>query len=76
MDGPGSGCRVLQEIGEGAASRLFAVQDPKSKQVWALKHVVKHDDKDQRFIDDLEARLRTVEGLMVLDVAVDPDRAR
>ena len=34
------------------------------------------EGKDQRFIDDLEARLRTVEGLMVLDVAVDHDQNR
>ncbi|MFO0873613.1 MAG: serine/threonine-protein kinase [Phycisphaerales bacterium] len=48
------GYRVLAKIGTGAASELYAVQDPKSKQVWALKHVVKHTEKDQRFIEQVE----------------------
>jgi serine/threonine-protein kinase len=49
-----AGYRVLAKIGEGAASDLFAVQDPKTKQVWALKHVLKTSDKDQRFIEQVE----------------------
>ena len=48
-----AGYRVLQKIGVGAASELFAVQDPKTKQVWALKHVVKHSDKDDRFLEQV-----------------------
>lgn len=50
-----AGYRVLARIGEGAASQLYAVQDPKTKQVWALKHVVKELDKDHRFIEQVEA---------------------
>jgi eukaryotic-like serine/threonine-protein kinase len=49
-----AGYRVLAKIGEGAASQLYAVQDQKSKQVWALKHVVKQSDKDQRFLEQVE----------------------
>lgn len=49
-----AGYRVLAKIGEGAASELYAVQNHKSKQVWALKHVTKDDDKDQRFLDQVE----------------------
>ncbi|HRQ76742.1 MAG TPA: serine/threonine-protein kinase [Phycisphaerales bacterium] len=49
-----AGYRVLAKIGEGAASELFAVQDPKTKQVWALKHVIKEKDKDHRFIEQVE----------------------
>ena len=49
-----AGYRILMEVGQGAASTLYAVQDPKSKQVWALKHVRKHTDKDQRFLDQVE----------------------
>jgi serine/threonine protein kinase len=49
-----AGYRVLAKIGEGAASELFAVQDPRTKQVWALKHVQKHSEKDQRFIEQVE----------------------
>lgn len=49
-----SGYRILDTIGTGAASVLFAVQDPRTKQVWALKHVVKNSEKDQRFIEQVE----------------------
>ena len=50
-----AGYRVLARIGKGAASELYAVQDPKTKQVWALKHVVKASDKDYRFLDQVQA---------------------
>jgi len=49
-----AGYRVLSRLGEGAASTLYAVHDPRTKHVWALKHVVKTTDKDQRFIDQTE----------------------
>lgn len=49
-----AGYRVLAEIGKGAASELYAVQDLKTKQVWALKQVHKVTDKDQRFLDQCE----------------------
>jgi serine/threonine-protein kinase len=45
---------VLARLGEGAASVLYAVQNPKDKQVSALKHVEKTDDKSQRFLDQVE----------------------
>ena len=48
------GFRVVAKLGSGAASELYAVQDPKTKQVWALKHVVRRDDKDARFIEQVE----------------------
>jgi serine/threonine protein kinase len=48
------GFRVLKEIGRGAASIIYLVQDPKTKQIWALKHVEKNDPKDQRFLDQAE----------------------
>ena len=48
------GYRVVAKLGSGAASELYAVQDPKTKQVWALKHVVRHDDKGARFIEQVE----------------------
>ena len=46
-----AGYRVLAQIGEGAASTLYAIQDPKTKQVWALKYVLKASEKDQRFVE-------------------------
>jgi len=45
------GYRVLAELGQGAASVVYLVQDPKNKQIWALKHVEKGDAKDSRFLD-------------------------
>jgi serine/threonine-protein kinase len=48
-----AGYRVLAKIGTGAASDLFAVQDPKTKQVWALKRVLKHSAKDDRFLEQV-----------------------
>jgi serine/threonine-protein kinase len=50
-----AGYRVLAKIGKGAASELYAVQDPKTKQVWALKHVIKESDKDHRFLEQVQA---------------------
>lgn len=49
-----AGYRILARIGSGAASELFAAQDRKTKQVWALKHVIKRVEKDQRFIDQVQ----------------------
>lgn len=46
-----AGFDVLAEIGQGAASAIYLVQDPKTKQIWALKHVERHSSKDQRFLD-------------------------
>jgi len=45
---------VLAKLGEGAASMLYAVQHPKTKQVSALKYVEKTDEKSQRFLDQVE----------------------
>lgn len=46
--------KIVDKIGEGAASVVYAVMDPKSRQVMALKHVIRRSDKDQRFIDQME----------------------
>lgn len=46
--------QVLTKLGEGAASELYSVFDKKTRHVWALKHVIKHEEKDQRFIDQVE----------------------
>lgn len=45
---------MLATLGEGAASMLYAVQNPKNKQVSALKYVEKTNEKSQRFIDQVE----------------------
>ncbi|MFK7885062.1 MAG: serine/threonine protein kinase [Phycisphaerales bacterium] len=48
------GYRVLSEVGRGAASVIYLVQEPKTKQIWALKHVQKRNAKEQRFLDQAE----------------------
>ncbi|MCH2154171.1 MAG: hypothetical protein MK089_12600, partial [Phycisphaerales bacterium] len=45
---------VLAHLGDGARSSIYAVQDPKTKQVWALKHVLRESEKDDRFIEQTE----------------------
>jgi len=49
------GYEVLDYIGEGAGSKIYVVSDPQTRQLYALKHVVRHTDKDERFIEQLEA---------------------
>ena len=44
---------VLAKLGEGAASILYAVQHPRTKQVSALKFVEKKGEKSQRFLDQV-----------------------
>ncbi len=44
----------MAELGRGAASIIYLVQDPKSKQIWSLKHVRREGAKDQRFLDQTE----------------------
>jgi len=57
------GFRVLSEIGRGAASAIYLVQDEKSKHIWALKHVVKNEPKDQRFLDQAEIEYQIAQQL-------------
>jgi serine/threonine-protein kinase len=48
------GYDVLARLGEGAHSNIYAVSDPKTHQVYALKHVVRRNEKDDRFIAQAE----------------------
>jgi serine/threonine-protein kinase len=48
------GYHVISEIGKGAASTIFAVSDAASGQVYALKHVLRKSDKEQRFIEQVQ----------------------
>jgi eukaryotic-like serine/threonine-protein kinase len=45
---------VLERLGEGARSVIYAVSDPETHQVYALKHVVRSEPKDLRFIEQVE----------------------
>jgi serine/threonine-protein kinase len=46
---------VLERLGEGARSVIYAVSDPETHQVYALKHVIRAQPKDLRFIEQMEA---------------------
>ena len=45
---------VLERLGEGARSTIYLVQDPTTKQLFALKHVHRDTQKDIRFIEQME----------------------
>ena len=47
------GFEVIDFLGEGAGSMIYAATDPISSQLYALKHVVVKKEKDQRFIEQL-----------------------
>ncbi len=64
-----AGYTVLEELGRGAASIIYLVQDPKSKQIYALKHVVKETPKDQRYLEQTETEHQ-------IGVTVRDDRIR
>jgi serine/threonine-protein kinase len=46
---------VLDRLGEGARSVIYAVSDPDTHQVYALKHVLRKEPKDMRFIEQMMA---------------------
>jgi eukaryotic-like serine/threonine-protein kinase len=45
---------VLERLGEGARSTIYAVRDPDTGKIFALKHVVRAEQKDIRFIEQME----------------------
>src|SRR3569623_2042565 len=45
---------VLERIGEGARSTIYAVKDPATGREYALKHVIRNDTKDIRFVEQME----------------------
>jgi len=48
------GYDVIDFIGEGAGSAIYAVNRPENGQVYALKHVIRKNEKDVRFVEQLE----------------------
>lgn len=52
------GYDVLERIGEGAASIIYAVNDPATGQLYALKHVIRKTEKDDRYIAQLQNEFR------------------
>jgi serine/threonine protein kinase len=49
------GYEVIDTLGQGAGSTIYAVTDPQSRQIAALKYVAVKTDKDQRFVEQLNA---------------------
>ena len=45
---------VMAPLGEGARSTIYQVRDPETGRQFALKHVVRTDQKDIRFIEQME----------------------
>jgi len=48
------GFRVIDRLGEGAASKLYVVSDPRSHNLYALKHVNCRDASARRFLAQVE----------------------
>jgi serine/threonine protein kinase len=46
---------VLERLGQGAGSVIYRVLDPTTGQYYALKHVVRNEPKDIRFVEQMEA---------------------
>ena len=46
---------LLERIGEGARSTIWRALDKNTGRIYALKHVVRKEDKDIRFIEQMEA---------------------
>jgi serine/threonine protein kinase len=49
------GYEVLDAMGQGAGSTIYAVSHPQTHQICALKHVVVRTEKEQRFVEQLRA---------------------
>jgi eukaryotic-like serine/threonine-protein kinase len=47
------GYEVIDFLGEGAGSMIYAASDPGTNQIYALKHVAVKGEKDQRFVEQL-----------------------
>lgn len=45
---------ILERLGEGAGSTIYAVRDSQTGRKYALKHVLRKKDKDVRFIEQME----------------------
>ena len=48
------GHSIVSRIGRGAASDLYLVRDPKTRETFTLKHVVRKTERDDRFLKQVE----------------------
>lgn len=49
------GYEILQPLGQGAASRIYAVLEPATGRSYALKHVIRRTEREERFVDQLKS---------------------
>lgn len=49
---------VTERLGEGARSTIYAVTDPVTKRRYALKHVIRDEQKDIRFVEQMDAEFQ------------------
>jgi serine/threonine protein kinase len=49
------GYEVIEHLGDGAGSRIFAASDPDTRQLYAVKFVARQTEKDTRFVNQLES---------------------
>src|ERR1051325_3536370 len=54
------GYEVKSRLGVGAASTIYAVKDPKDGQMYALKHVLRREPGDDRFIAQLQNEFKVM----------------
>ena len=54
---------VLDRLGEGAKSTIYAVLDPATRKTFALKHVVRKEDKDIRYVEQMEQEFEVSRNL-------------
>ena len=50
---------VIEFLGEGAGSTIYAVAHPETKQIYAMKHVLKRKEKDVRFMEQVQVEYET-----------------
>lgn len=48
------GYQIIDHLGDGAGSSIYSVTHPKTRQIFALKYVVRTDDRSLRFLDQLD----------------------
>jgi len=53
---------ILERLGEGARSTIYRVSDSRTGKIYALKHVVRKDPKDLRFVEQMEAEFEISKG--------------
>jgi serine/threonine-protein kinase len=46
---------VIERLGEGAGSTIYAVRDPVTRKMFALKHVTRANEKDIRFVEQMKS---------------------